>query len=55
MARIMDFTIEGLAGRDDPFSVTLNPDVNVFFGLNGCGKTTLLKILYSALSNETEI
>jgi len=55
MARILKFTIEGLAGRLEPFSAVLNGDVNVFFGLNGSGKTTLLKILHSALSLETDI
>lgn len=55
MAYIISFAIEGLAGRSDPFTASLNRDVNVFFGLNGSGKTTLLKILYSALSNNTSI
>lgn len=55
MAYIIEFKIEGLAGRLRPFSAVLNRDVNVFFGLNGSGKTTLLKILYSALSTDTEI
>lgn len=55
MARVLEFTIENLAGRNDPISFKLNRDVNVFFGLNGSGKTTLLKILHSALSTETEI
>jgi len=54
MARILEFTIDGLAGRDEPFSASLNSDVNVFFGLNGSGKTTLLKILHAALSTDTQ-
>ncbi len=55
MAHILEFTVDGLAGRSEPYSATLNRDVNVFFGLNGSGKTTLLKILHSALSTETDI
>jgi len=55
MARILEFSIDGLAGRAEPYSAELKPDVNVFFGLNGSGKTTLLKILHSALSTDVEI
>ena len=55
MAQILEFTIDNLAGRSEPYSVALNRDVNVFFGLNGSGKTTLLKILQSAVSTETDI
>jgi predicted ATPase len=33
----------------------MNRDVNVFFGLNGSGKTSLLKILHSAMSNDSSI
>ncbi len=55
MARILEFTVEGLAGRSEPLSRVLNRDANIFFGLNGSGKTTLLKILHSALSTDTQI
>ena len=55
MAHIVEFTIEGLAGRQEPYSSRLNRDVNIFFGPNGSGKTSLLKILHSALSVEGEI
>jgi predicted ATP-dependent endonuclease of OLD family len=53
MAHIVSFTIENLVGRHDTYSQTLNRDVNIFFGLNGTGKTSILKILDSALSNDT--
>ena len=50
MAHITEFAITGLAGRTDVYSGRFNRDVNIFFGLNGSGKTSLLKILHSAMS-----
>lgn len=55
MSHIIDFTIESLAGRSKTFSHTLDRHINVFFGLNGCGKTSLLKILHSAMANDASI
>lgn len=55
MSRITQFSISGLAGRKENYIKQLNPDVNIFFGLNGRGKTSLLKILHSALSEDPEI
>ena len=54
MARIVGFRVTGLAGRVTPYEQRLG-DVNIFYGINGCGKTTLLKILHSALSAEVDI
>jgi energy-coupling factor transporter ATP-binding protein EcfA2 len=53
MAHIVSFAIEGLVGRKGIYSKRLNRDVNVFFGLNGSGKTSLLKILHTAMSAQT--
>lgn len=53
MSHITAFRIEGLAGRQEPLELRLNRDTNIFFGLNGSGKTSLLKILHSAMSNQT--
>ncbi|WP_157412214.1 AAA family ATPase [Agreia sp. Leaf283] len=53
MAYIESFTIYGLAGRIRPISRRLDRNLNVFWGLNGSGKTSLLKILHSALENDT--
>jgi predicted ATPase len=50
MAHITEITIEGLLGNSESIHLKLNRDVNVFFGENGCGKTTLLKVLDAALS-----
>jgi predicted ATP-dependent endonuclease of OLD family len=52
MSYIVEFTVNGLAGRKKTFSQKLNRDINIFFGLNGSGKTSLLKILYSAMANK---
>lgn len=52
MSHITEFSISGLAGSDQVYSQKLNQDVNVFFGLNGSGKTSLLKILHSAMSDD---
>ena len=54
MSHIVSFRIDGLAGREEPLELKLNRDTNIFFGSNGSGKTSLLKILHSAMSNETE-
>lgn len=55
MAHIVSFRIEGLAGRSQPLEMAMDRHVNVFFGLNGCGKTSLLKILHSAMSNNASL
>ncbi|MCR5696607.1 MAG: ATP-binding protein [Marinilabiliaceae bacterium] len=38
--------VEGLNGNRSPFEFYFNEDINIFTGLNGCGKTTILKILW---------
>lgn len=55
MAYIESFKIYGLAGRQKPIARTLHREVNIFWGLNGTGKTALLKLLNSALSNRLPI
>lgn len=52
MAHITEISIEGLLGRSEPIRLKLNRGVNIFFGENGCGKTTLLKVLDAALSRD---
>ena len=52
MSHITTLKIEGLAGSNQPFAVDLNRDINVIFGLNGSGKTSLLRILDSAFAND---
>jgi predicted ATPase len=53
MAHIVSFAIENLAGRKGTYAKVLNRDVNIFFGLNGSGKTSLLRILDSAMSSDS--
>lgn len=55
MTYITEFSVEGLAGRQGVYSQKLNKDVNIFFGLNGSGKTSLLKILHSALLSDGSV
>ena len=38
--------IEGLNGSKKPLELSFNNDLNLFTGLNGCGKTTILKLLW---------
>lgn len=54
MAHIVDFKIEGLAGRKGIYQKKLDRHLNVFFGLNGSGKTSLLKILESSMSRNSQ-
>lgn len=55
MSHIMGFRIGGLTGRDEVLDIKLNRDDNIFFGLNGSGKTSLLKILHSAMARDSSI
>jgi energy-coupling factor transporter ATP-binding protein EcfA2 len=52
MTDVVSFEICGLNGREVPLSCRLNRHVNIFFGPNGSGKTSILKILHSAMRNE---
>lgn len=52
MAHITEIKIDNLLGRSDPVHLKLDRHVNIFFGENGCGKTTLLRILDAALSRD---
>lgn len=52
MAHIVSFVVTGLVGREKPLVCELNRDVNIFFGSNGSGKTSLLKILHSAMTGD---
>jgi len=55
MSHITEFSVEGLAGRKGIYGRKLHRDVNVFFGSNGSGKTSLFKILHSAMDSEASV
>jgi len=55
MAHIVGFKIAGLAGRKDIYTTELNRDINIFYGVNGSGKTSLLKILHSVMLGDTSM
>lgn len=55
MAHITNIEISGLLGRDSLVKESLDRYVNVFFGFNGSGKTSLLKILASSLGGKVDL
>lgn len=55
MSHIIEFEVEGLAGRTGLYRQRMNRHVNMFFGVNGSGKTSLLKILHSAMSGDASL
>lgn len=50
MSHVLHFEIRGLNGRKKPIACTLDRHVNVFFGSNGSGKTSVLRIINSAMN-----
>jgi predicted ATPase len=52
MAHVVSVSIEGLAGRKEILEIDLNRKLNIFYGLNGSGKTSLLKIIHSAMQKD---
>jgi energy-coupling factor transporter ATP-binding protein EcfA2 len=55
VTQILAFNIAGLAARQDRVNYELRSDINVFFGVNGTGKTSLLKILASAVRDDINL
>lgn len=53
MSRIASATVYGLGGSDRAVRLTFEGPVTVLWGLNGSGKTSLLRILHAALENST--
>ncbi len=51
--KLKALTIGKLWGKKT-FSIKLNGDVNIFSGINGSGKTTILEIIYSILEGEIQ-
>jgi predicted ATP-dependent endonuclease of OLD family len=55
MSHITHLNVSGLAGHKQEFERTLHRHVNVFFGPNGSGKTSLLKLIDSAMANRASL
>jgi ABC-type lipoprotein export system ATPase subunit len=55
MSHLISTKVEGLAGRKRPVEIVFDRHTNVIFGVNGSGKTSLLKILHSAMSGDATI
>lgn len=51
---IQKLAVNGLNGNDLPIEMIFNEDINLFTGKNGCGKTTILKILWFIQSGHIE-
>ncbi len=49
MSHFLDAEIVGLAGKRGATKISFDRYVNIIYGLNGSGKTSLLKILHSAM------
>lgn len=54
MNYIQQFDVKGLWERMDLSWKNLNEDVNILVGINGCGKTTLLNLIYDYYKNEKQ-
>jgi predicted ATPase len=54
LAHITKFSVSELCGRKGVYEQKLDRHINIFFGLNGSGKTSLLRLLDAAMDNETE-
>lgn len=52
MSHIIDAEVAGLAGKTKPMEISFDRHVNIIYGPNGSGKTSLLKILHSAMTGD---
>ena len=50
MSHFLDAEIIGLAGKSEPTRISFDRHVNIIYGLNGSGKTSLLRILHAAMN-----
>jgi predicted ATPase len=55
MSHFIDAEIAGLAGKAPQTLISFDRHVNIIYGPNGTGKTSLLKILHSAMTGQAEI
>ena len=52
MAYVVSAEVSGLAGREDVVRVVFDRYANIIWGLNGTGKSMLLKVLHSAMADD---
>ena len=55
MTHVSSITVQGLAARADEVSLHFKTGTNILYGLNGSGKTSLLRLMYSALSDDVAL
>jgi hypothetical protein len=55
MSHLIQAEVIGLAGKTQPTQINFDRHVNIIFGLNGSGKTSLLKILHSAMAGDGKL
>nr|MDT0662112.1 ATP-binding protein [Micromonospora sp. DSM 115978] len=53
MVYLKRVTVDNLVGREESIDIVFERDLNVLWGLNGSGKTSLLRIIDSALRNNS--
>jgi len=52
---VKNFSVDGLFKRDDlKYDIDLNNDINILTGINGSGKTTILKLIWYFVSGNIE-
>ena len=49
------FGVKGVWGSKNFCWNWINPDVNILVGINGCGKTTLLNLMYAAAIEDAKV
>jgi predicted ATPase len=52
MSHFINAAIHGLAGKTQPTEIVFDRHLSIIYGLNGSGKTSLLKILHSAMTGD---
>lgn len=52
---IRKFIVQGLNGIKEPVICDFYEDINIFTGKNGCGKTTILKLLWYMMSGKLRL